>query len=74
MAEILDFTGITKSDLEPDAVLEAAKGKVLDVIVLGYDENGEEYFASAKADVAAILWLLKRYEKHLLELPEMQGE
>ena len=74
MAEILDFTGTTKGDIDPDAILEAAKGRVSDVILLGYDENGEEYFASAKADVTAILWLLKRYEKYLLELPETQDE
>ena len=74
MADILDFTGTTKGDIDPDAVLEGAKGQVSDVIVLGYDRNGEEYFASARADVTAILWLLKRYEKYLLELPEKQDE
>jgi len=74
MADILDFTGITKADLDPDMILESAKGQVLDVVVLGYDQNGEEYFASAKADPREILWLLKRYEKYLLELPEIQSE
>ena len=74
MGKVLDFTGITKGDLDPDAILEAAKGKVTDVIVLGYDENDMEYFASAKSDAKELLWLIKRYEKYLLEIPEMQDE
>ncbi len=74
MGKVVDFTGITKGDLDSDAVLEAAKGNVTDVIVLGYDKDELEYFASAKSDAKELLWLVKRYEKYLLELADIQDE
>lgn len=50
MAEILMFSGITRLDLPPDRILEAAKGKLEGVLVLGYDEAGDFYAASSYAE------------------------
>lgn len=67
---VVEFSGITYLDLPPDRILEGAKGKLKGVIVIGYDEDGEEYFASSYADGGETLWLLERSKLALLQLPE----
>jgi hypothetical protein len=70
MAEILKFTGITFLDMPTDVILESAIGKLESVIVLGYTNDGEEYFASSMADGADALWHLQRAAHKLLSMPE----
>ena len=67
MSKVIPFTGITKLDMPPDIVLEAAKGKLEGCIILGYDREEGEYFASTYADGGTVLWLLERCKKLLLE-------
>lgn len=67
-AKIIPFTGITKLDLPPDQILEAAVGKMEGVVIMGWDAQGEEYFASSYADGGTVLWLLERLKKQLLEV------
>lgn len=66
MGEVVTFTGITKLDLPPDRILEAAVGVLDNVVVLGYDKEGNEYFASSYADGGSVLWLMERLKKQLL--------
>jgi hypothetical protein len=67
MSETL-FNGITKLDLDPDMVLENTKGKLEGVILIGYDKEGKEYFASTYADGGDVLWLLERMKLCLLNV------
>lgn len=54
-----------------EKVLEGISANNLEtVIVLGYTQDGEEYFASSVADGGTILWLLERLKKKLLEVPD----
>ncbi|MGI9490490.1 MAG: hypothetical protein ACR2RF_32275 [Geminicoccaceae bacterium] len=69
---VVEFDGITCLDIPPDRILERAKGELQDVIVIGYDHEGEEYFASSKADGGSVLWLLERFKKRLLEMGDDQ--
>ncbi len=69
-ANIVRFTGITTLDLDPDAVLKEAIGKLEGVIVIGYDKDEEEYFASSYADGGDTLWLIERFKKMLMEVPD----
>jgi len=71
MAKIIPFTGITRLDLPVDTVLEGAKGKMKGVILLGYDNEGELYFASTYADGGDVLWLLEHCKKKLLEVDDL---
>lgn len=67
------FTGITKLDLPIDLVLDKAKDALEGgegVVVLGYDADGDEYFAASYADGPNVLWLLERLKKKLLAVPE----
>lgn len=70
MSNIVRFSGITKLDMPADHVLESAVGKLEGVVVLGYDKDGQEYFASSYADGGDMLWLLERAKKALLEVAD----
>jgi hypothetical protein len=69
-AEVLDFTGITKHKLDPDRVLSQALGKLGTVIVIGYDTDGDLFFASSDPDGPECLWLLEKTKKALLDITE----
>lgn len=56
----------TRLDIPPDRVLEGAVGELTCVVVVGYDHDGEEYFASSTADDERILWLLERLKARVL--------
>lgn len=65
------FSGTTTLDLDPTHVLAAALERGLtEVVVLGYDGDGDEYFASSKSDGGDVLWLLAMAQKNLLDVVE----
>ena len=68
MSNVILFNGITKLDLDPDMVLENTKGNLEGVILIGYDKEGEEYFASTYADGGEVLWLIERMKLRLLNV------
>jgi len=70
MTNVVRFTGITKLDMPADHVIESALGKLEGVVILGYDKDGQEYFASSYADGGDMLWLLERAKKALLEMAD----
>jgi len=66
MSDIIDFTGITKLDIDPEQMLKATLKEGLDgVVIMGY-KNGEEYFASSYADSHATNYLIDRCKLKLL--------
>lgn len=65
---VVDFTGVTRLDLDPDRILKNATGYLSEVVILGFTKDGEEYFASSKASGADVLWHLERAKKKLLEM------
>lgn len=73
MSNVVRFTGITTLDLDADHVLESALGKLNGVVVVGFDKDGQEYFASSYADGGDVLWLFERAKKQLLEMPDELG-
>ena len=65
---VIPLGNITRLDLPTDHVLDAAKGDCSDgVIVLGYDDQGELYFASSIADGGSVIWLLEQAKLALLK-------
>jgi len=68
VSKVIPFTGITKLDIPADKVIESALGNLEGVVILGYDKDGQEYFASSYADGGDMLWLLERAKKALLEV------
>ena len=49
-------------------LLGADKAKLKETIVIGWDEEGEFYFASSEADGANCLWLLEKAKMELLNI------
>lgn len=58
---IFQFTGETLHDLEPDVILEAAKGQLESAFVIGYTPDGDLYAASSDADMAHVIWMLQKF-------------
>ena len=68
---VVKFNGITKLDMPAKVILrEAQKHGLESVVLMGYDADGEEYFASSIADGGEVLWLSERLKKRILEYPE----
>ena len=69
MGEVIEPSFITKLDIPTERVLRKAQDEGLGtVIVVGWDEGGELYFASSAADGGDTLWLLEMAKKKLLEV------
>jgi hypothetical protein len=67
MSDIVDLPLITKLDIDPQRVLtKALEQGMTDVIIIGYDSEGVEYFASSMADGGHALWHLERAKLKLL--------
>jgi hypothetical protein len=49
-------------------LLGADKANLKETIVIGWDEEGEFYFASSEADGPNCLWLLERAKLELLNI------
>lgn len=73
MGDVVMWRGDTRNDIPADRVLEAALEAGMDsVVVLGYDKEGEEYFATSLGSKPRILWLLERFKQELLN-PNLDG-
>jgi hypothetical protein len=69
-AKVVMFDGITRLNLPPDRLLDAAGGKLESVVIAGYDKDGSEYFASSIADGGEALWILQRASHRLLAMAD----
>jgi len=66
---VIPLGNITRLNLPPDRVLDAAKGSCSGgVVVLGWDDDGSFYFASSIADGGDVVWLMEMAKKKLLEV------
>lgn len=66
MSNVIEFGGITKLDIEPDKVLESAKG-LETVFVVGWDKEGDLYAASSTSNLGELLILIERAKEALLD-------
>lgn len=73
MSNVIPFTGITRLDLDPDVILEAAKGELEGVVILGFKDDGVFYAASSYADGGTVLWLLESCRKQLMSSVDPAG-
>jgi len=68
MAKVIPLNNVTRLDLPPDRILEAAIGELSTVVIVGYDKDGKEYFASSVADGGTVVWLMERLKLKLLTI------
>lgn len=67
MNEVVKFTGDFHGRVEPDTVLEAAKGRLDDVVVIGWDKEGTFYVASSTGEMRDLLFLSRLLDRELME-------
>ena len=66
---VVQLDVLTTLDVPPEKVLNRAlKAGLTEVIIAGYDKDGELYTASSVADGGAALWLVEMFKKKLLEI------
>ena len=68
MSNVVQMNWPTRYDISPETVLEAALDKLQDAVVIGYDKEGEFYFASSKASGPEVLWLLELAKTFLIDI------
>lgn len=56
---------ITSLDVPAERILDSAR-HLKSVVIAGYDEEGNEWFASSLADGGDVLWLIERVKQELL--------
>jgi hypothetical protein len=69
---VVIFPGITKLNMPADQILDEALGQLNEVVILGYDVDGEEYFAATNADGKDVIWLMDRCKHRLMEIIDEQ--
>ena len=68
MGKVIDIGCMTRLDLPPDKILEWSKGKLEGVVVMGWDKDGNQYFASSYAAGPEVLWLLESCKQSLINV------
>jgi hypothetical protein len=66
MSNVIQFRGVTRLDLDPDATLEGCKGQLDRFVLIGYDKDGEWFFSSTMGDGGDVLWLLEILKQKLI--------
>src|SRR5574343_660842 len=73
--KVINLNCITKLDVPVEKVLQGAEdANLTDVVIVGYREDGSEYFASSAADGGTVLWLLERAKLRLLRMVDEEAE
>ena len=71
MAEIIDLQVVTKLDTPAERVIRKAADAGLDeVVIVGFNKDGDLFFAANKADAGAVIWQLEMAKHRLLKLCE----
>jgi hypothetical protein len=71
---VVELDTISTLDLPPYRILNSAEKSDLEsVVVCGFTQDGDEYFASSQADGAEALWILERCKLRLLRMGDTDG-
>ena len=71
MGDVVDLDCLTTLPTDPQRVINnAAKAGLSSVVIVGFDSEGAEYFASSEADGGNALWHLERAKTKLLRMPD----
>lgn len=59
---------VTRLDIPVERVLEQAQDRLETIVIMGWDKDGDLYFASSVADGGEVLWLMELCKKALLNV------
>ena len=65
MGSVIPIGGISRLDLPVETVLDAAKGELEGVLLMGFSHSGEFYVASTYADGGDIMWLMEAAKRKM---------
>jgi hypothetical protein len=65
---VVSFNGVTTLKGDPDITLKFAAGNLETVVIIGYDKDGEFYFASSEPSGAEVNLLLDIAKNRLINL------
>jgi hypothetical protein len=71
--KFVTVSGKTIPDILVDRLLENAIGELNEVVIIGTDKYGKEYFASSVADGPNVNWMLDRAKKALIEIVDFDS-
>lgn len=75
MSNVVELNNITTLDLDPERVLSRALREGLSqVVIVGFDKDDNEYFASSVSDGGSIIWHLERAKHRLLFLADQMKD
>lgn len=75
MGDVVSLNIITTQKSRPDGVIEgAAEYGLTDVVILGFDKNGEFYFASSYADTGSVIYFLEKAKHELFKTEDRIAE
>jgi len=58
----------TDEYIEPDRILEAAKGNLRDLLIIAFDKDGKEYIAGSSGDLGEVLLMLEYAKKCVMRM------
>lgn len=68
MSNVVEWRGVTRLDHPVERIIErAANADLSEVVVLGFDGDGDFFFASSKANGPDVLWLLEMAKIKLMK-------
>lgn len=74
-AEVINFTGVTTLCIDPQRILEAAlKDGMTQVVICGFDTDGNDYFATSEPDAAVAGFHLDRAKWNLMRQVDRMQE
>lgn len=72
---VMIFTGVTPIQFDADVILRGAlKANLSEVVIVGYDEDGTEFFSSSQPSGPDVLWMLERAKLGLLRSVDPEDE
>lgn len=66
MGEVVILDGPTTLDIPPERVLDSAQGKLKTALLMGWDHDGNFYFASSTGNLGNLFYLIECARKRLL--------
>ena len=74
MGDIVDLPVVTRLDLDPERILRAAlDAGMTEVVVIGVDRDGLEYFAASQSGGPDVLWHIERARHKLMQVVDQIG-
>jgi len=69
MDNVVILPVVTRLDIPVERILSAAKeAEMSEVVIIGFDKDGDFYFSASKADAGDVIWCLEMAKKKLLEV------